>query len=98
MLQLLVNDDVLAIPTKAIADHPRGPFANVPSSVAVIDIGNHHPELRDGHIDAIDRSMFDGWGKKKARTRRALGSSGKGRGCGLLFGFQARSRLASNGP
>jgi len=50
---------VLAIPTKAVADLPRGLFANVPSSVAVIDIGNYHPELRDGHIDAIDRGMLD---------------------------------------
>src|SRR5205085_10270759 len=41
------------------ADLPRGLFANVPSSVVVIDIGNYHPELRDGHIDAIDRGMLD---------------------------------------
>ena len=40
-------------------DLPRGLFANVPSSVVVIDIGNYHPELRDGHIDAIDRGMLD---------------------------------------
>jgi predicted dinucleotide-binding enzyme len=50
---------ILAIPTKAVADLPRGQFANVPSSVVVIDIGNYHPELRDGHIDAIDRGMPD---------------------------------------
>ena len=50
---------ILAIPTKAIADLPRGPFANVPSSVVVIDVGNYHPELRDGRIDAIDRGMLD---------------------------------------
>ena len=50
---------ILAIPTKAAADLPRGLFANVPSSVVVIDIGNYHPELRDGHIDAIDRGMLD---------------------------------------
>jgi 8-hydroxy-5-deazaflavin:NADPH oxidoreductase len=50
---------ILAIPTKAVADLPRGLFANVPSSVVVIDIGNYHPELRDGHIDAIDRGMLD---------------------------------------
>ena len=34
-------------------------FANVPASVVVIDIGNYHPELRDGRIDAIDRGMCD---------------------------------------
>lgn len=50
---------ILAIPTKSAADLPVGLFANVPSSVVVIDIGNYHPELRDGHIDAIDRGMPD---------------------------------------
>jgi len=50
---------ILAIPTKAVADLPRGLFANMPSGIVVIDIGNYHPELRDGHIDAIDRGMLD---------------------------------------
>src|SRR4051794_23671466 len=50
---------VLAIPTKAIADLPRTLFASVPASVVVIDIGNYHPELRDGRIDAIERGMLD---------------------------------------
>src|SRR5256884_1474823 len=49
----------IAIPTKAVADLPRKLFANVPSSVVVIDTGNYHPELRDGRIDAIDRGMLD---------------------------------------
>jgi predicted dinucleotide-binding enzyme len=50
---------ILAIPTKAVADLPPGLFADVPSSVIVIDLGNYHPELRDGRIDAIDRGMLD---------------------------------------
>ena len=50
---------ILAIPTKAVADLPRALFANAPSSVVVIDIGNYHPELRDGRIAAIDRGMTD---------------------------------------
>jgi predicted dinucleotide-binding enzyme len=50
---------ILAIPTKAVADLPRGLFAKVPGRVVVIDIGNYHPELRDGRIDAIDRGMPD---------------------------------------
>jgi len=50
---------IFAIPTKAVVDLPRGLFANVPSSVVVIDTGNYHPELRDGRIDAIDRGMPD---------------------------------------
>jgi predicted dinucleotide-binding enzyme len=50
---------ILAIPTKAIPNLPRDLFANVPENVVVIDIGNYHPELRDGRIDAIDRGMPD---------------------------------------
>src|SRR5256714_6853481 len=50
---------IIAIPTKAVADLPRALFANVPTRVVVIDIGNYHPELRDGRIDAIDRGMLD---------------------------------------
>ena len=49
----------IAIPTKAVTDLPRGLFANVADSVVVVDIGNYHPELRDGRIDAIDRGMLD---------------------------------------
>src|SRR5258705_8861177 len=48
---------ILAIPTKAVVDLPRGLFADVPGSVVVID--NYHPELRDGRIDAIDGGMPD---------------------------------------
>jgi predicted dinucleotide-binding enzyme len=50
---------ILAVPTKAVADLPQGLFANLPSSVVIIDIGNYHPELRDGRIDAIDGGMLD---------------------------------------
>jgi 8-hydroxy-5-deazaflavin:NADPH oxidoreductase len=50
---------ILSIPTKAVASLRPELFANVPSSVVVIDTGNYHPELRDGRIDAIDRSMLD---------------------------------------
>ena len=50
---------IIAIPTKAILDLPRTLFANVPSSVVVIDIGNYHPQLRDGRIDTIERGMLD---------------------------------------
>jgi predicted dinucleotide-binding enzyme len=50
---------VLAIPTKAVADLRPGLLANLAGDVVVIDIGNYHPQLRDGHIDAIDRGMLD---------------------------------------
>jgi 8-hydroxy-5-deazaflavin:NADPH oxidoreductase len=49
---------ILAIPTTAAAELPRGLFAPVPSSI-VVDVGNYHPKLRDGRIDAIDRGMLD---------------------------------------
>jgi predicted dinucleotide-binding enzyme len=50
---------LLAIPTKAVVDLPPGLFAGVPGSVVVVDIGNYHPELRDGRIDDIDQGMLD---------------------------------------
>jgi predicted dinucleotide-binding enzyme len=49
----------IAIPTKAVTDLPRGLFAKTAESVVVIDIGNYHPQLRDGRIDAIDGGMTD---------------------------------------
>jgi predicted dinucleotide-binding enzyme len=50
---------ILAIPTKAVPDLPKTLFANVPSNVIIIDIGNYHPELRDGRIEAIEQGMPD---------------------------------------
>ena len=50
---------IISIATKAVADLPPNLFANVPSSVVVIDPGNYHPELRDGRIYAIDQGMLD---------------------------------------
>ena len=50
---------VLAVPTKAVAELPRGLLSGVAPGVIVIDIGNYHPELRDGRIGAIDRGMLD---------------------------------------
>jgi predicted dinucleotide-binding enzyme len=50
---------ILAIPTKAVTDLPGALFANVASEVVVIDIGNYHPELRDGRIPAIEQGMLD---------------------------------------
>ncbi|MCI0747270.1 MAG: NAD(P)-binding domain-containing protein [Verrucomicrobia subdivision 3 bacterium] len=50
---------ILAIPTKAVVELPQGLFANVPRGVVIIDVGNYHPELRDGRIEAIDRGMPD---------------------------------------
>jgi predicted dinucleotide-binding enzyme len=50
---------VLAIPTKAVVNLPRALFANLADGGVVIDLGNYHPELRDGRIEAIDRGLPD---------------------------------------
>jgi 8-hydroxy-5-deazaflavin:NADPH oxidoreductase len=50
---------VLAIPTKAVADLPPELFADLSPDVVVIDIGNYHPSLRDGDIEAIDHGMLE---------------------------------------
>ena len=50
---------IVSIPEKNIPDLPRGLFASVPESVAVVDTGNYYPELRDGRIEAIDRGLLD---------------------------------------
>jgi 8-hydroxy-5-deazaflavin:NADPH oxidoreductase len=48
---------ILAIPTKAVAALPKELFAD--TGGVIIDIGNYHPELRDGRIAAIDSGMLD---------------------------------------
>lgn len=50
---------ILAIPTKAVPDLPPRLFTSLADDVIVIDVGNYHPELRDGRIEAIDRGMLD---------------------------------------
>ena len=50
---------ILAIPTKAVTDLPRDLFAHTPGEAIIVDIGNYHPELRDGRITAIDDGMLD---------------------------------------
>jgi predicted dinucleotide-binding enzyme len=50
---------LLAIPTKAVPSLPRGLFDGVAPSTVVIDVGNYHPELRDGRIEALERGALD---------------------------------------
>ncbi|WP_243294961.1 NADPH-dependent F420 reductase [Geothrix mesophila] len=50
---------ILAIPTKAVPHLPHGLLSSLSSSTVVIDIGNYHPELRDGRIHAIDQGLTD---------------------------------------
>lgn len=49
----------LAIPTNAVAALPPGSFEGARPSTVVIDVGNYHPELRDGRIEAIERGALD---------------------------------------
>lgn len=49
----------LAIPSNAVAALPRGLFEGVAASTVVIDVGNYHPQLRDGRIEAIERGALD---------------------------------------
>ncbi len=50
---------ILAIPTKAVPRLSPELFSNLPDRVVVIDIGNYHPKLRDGRIEAIDQGQLD---------------------------------------
>jgi predicted dinucleotide-binding enzyme len=50
---------IVSIPTKAVRDLSKNLFAGVDDSVVVVDTSNYHPELRDGHIDAIDGGMLE---------------------------------------
>jgi 8-hydroxy-5-deazaflavin:NADPH oxidoreductase len=47
---------ILAIPTRASSELPRAAFAR---SRAIVDLGNYHPELRDGRIAAIEEGLLD---------------------------------------
>jgi predicted dinucleotide-binding enzyme len=53
------NADVLiaAAPEKSIPALPAGLLSALPEDTVVIDAGNYVPELRDGHIDAIDAGL-----------------------------------------
>src|SRR5690349_21164609 len=48
---------IVAIPEKNIPELPAGLLAALPGDTVVIDTGNYVPELRDGHIDAIDAGL-----------------------------------------
>jgi 8-hydroxy-5-deazaflavin:NADPH oxidoreductase len=48
---------IVAIPEKSIPGLPAGLLSALPEDTVVIDSGNYVPELRDGHIDAIDAGL-----------------------------------------
>lgn len=49
----------LAVPTRAIPTLPGIAFARAPSRLVVVDLGNYHPQLRDGRIEAIEQGLLD---------------------------------------
>lgn len=61
VVEVVRTSDVvfLAIPTRAVVALPRGLFEGARASTVVIDVGNYHPELRDGRIEAIERGALD---------------------------------------
>src|SRR5258706_4175939 len=50
---------VLTIPLKKVEDLPTDLFANVPSSVPVVDTGNYYPRHRDGRIEGIESGLTE---------------------------------------
>ena len=48
---------IVAIPEKSIPGLPAGLLGALHEDTVVIDAGNYVPELRDGHIDAIDAGL-----------------------------------------
>jgi hypothetical protein len=48
---------IVAIPEKSIPDLPSGLIVGLPGGTVVIDVGNYVPQLRDGHIGAIDAGL-----------------------------------------
>jgi 8-hydroxy-5-deazaflavin:NADPH oxidoreductase len=50
---------VVTIPEKHVEDLPKGLFAEVPDSVAVVDTGNYYPRQRDGRIEAIETGTLE---------------------------------------
>lgn len=50
---------VVSIPQKAVVDLSPDLFRGVPASVVVIDTNNYYPQLRDGHIAALEAGELD---------------------------------------
>lgn len=61
--EAITNNQVIivSIPTKNVPDLPVDLFKQLPSDVVVIDTGNYYPNLRDGHITAIDQTGIESW-------------------------------------
>jgi 8-hydroxy-5-deazaflavin:NADPH oxidoreductase len=61
---------IVAIPEKSIPELPAGLLSTLPEDTVVIDTGNYVPQLRDGHIDAIDAGLPESqWVQSQVRHR-----------------------------
>lgn len=81
----------VAIPEKNIPLLPRDLFQGTPDETVVVDTGNYYPSLRDGTIEAIEKSSTEsGWvaqqlGRPVVKafnniTARSLADGGRRRG------------------
>lgn len=50
---------IISIHEKNVEDLPKHLFKDLPENVVVIDTGNYYPNLRGGHIPALDESGID---------------------------------------
>ena len=50
---------IVSIPQKNIPDLPQNLFKHLSEGVVVIDTGNYYPTLRDGNIQALDKTAID---------------------------------------
>jgi predicted dinucleotide-binding enzyme len=50
---------IVSIPQKNVQDLPKSLFKHLAGDVVVIDTGNYYPNLRDGHIPALDQVGID---------------------------------------
>jgi predicted dinucleotide-binding enzyme len=48
---------IVAIPEKSIPELPAGLLSALPQDTVIVDAGNYVPQLRDGHIGAIDAGL-----------------------------------------
>jgi 8-hydroxy-5-deazaflavin:NADPH oxidoreductase len=48
---------IVAIPEKGVTALAAGLLSTLPEDTVVVDTGNYVPQLRDGHIDAIDAGL-----------------------------------------
>jgi 8-hydroxy-5-deazaflavin:NADPH oxidoreductase len=57
---------IVTIPLSKVPELPVNLFADVPSSVVIVDTGNYYPRQRDGQIEEIEAGMLESrWVEKQ---------------------------------